>query len=287
MVRTAVAFCPGHISGSFRRIEGESAALTGSAGAGIVISEGVRATAREADALQVRVRRVARDGSVIAEESHSPPLEYVLSRMGAEAEVTTECRLPIGAGFGLSAAALLSSITAASALLALGLSRHQIASLAHEAEIVHRTGLGDVAACQGGGMVCRLGPGIDAEIRRTQARGTVIAAVSTGPLATPEVLGNDVLMARIAAAFPPGCPGNVPSFFRDSRAFAENSGIIPPAVAKILDACDSFGIPASMTMLGEGVFACGKNAAGILEEFGEVWEMSVSREGFRLLEVRE
>ena len=134
-------------------------------------------------------------------------------------------------------------------------------------------------------MACRLGPGIDAEIRRTQSRGTVIAAVSTGPLATPAVLGDDALMARIASAFPEGCPETMQAFFRDSRAFAEGSGIITPAVARILDACDESGIPASMTMLGEGVFACGKDAAGILEEFGEVWEMSVSREGFRLLEV--
>jgi pantoate kinase len=62
--------------------------------------------------------------------------------------------------FGCSAAALLSSITALSELFSLELQRHEIAALAHEAELVHRTGLGDVAASQGGGLACRKGPGM-------------------------------------------------------------------------------------------------------------------------------
>ena len=53
--RTVTAFCPGHISGYFRRIEGESVAATGSIGAGIVISEGVTATVTPADSTSVSV----------------------------------------------------------------------------------------------------------------------------------------------------------------------------------------------------------------------------------------
>ena len=41
MEKASVAFCPGHISGYFRPLRGVSPEKTGSAGAGIVISEGV------------------------------------------------------------------------------------------------------------------------------------------------------------------------------------------------------------------------------------------------------
>jgi len=43
MTGGSVAFCPGHISGYFKRVMGQDAASTGSSGAGIVISEGVLA----------------------------------------------------------------------------------------------------------------------------------------------------------------------------------------------------------------------------------------------------
>ena len=69
------------------------------------------------------------------------------------ASVVTESVLPIGAGFGLSAAALLATLTALNRLYCLEMDAEQIAEIAHAAEVAHRTGLGDVAACQGGGRV--------------------------------------------------------------------------------------------------------------------------------------
>ncbi|HSQ92899.1 MAG TPA: GHMP kinase, partial [Methanoregula sp.] len=144
--RTVTAFCPGHISGYFRRVEGGSVAATGSIGAGIVISEGVTATITPAEATSVSVNRRDRAGNLIQYSLASPPLEYVLEKLGVTVAVTTECHLPIGAGFGLSAAALLATITAVNQSNLLGMTPHDIAALAHETEVKHRTGLGDVAA---------------------------------------------------------------------------------------------------------------------------------------------
>lgn len=285
MVRTAVAFSPGHISGYFMKVTGESPATTGSLGAGIVIEEGVAASASAAPSTEVIVGRIDESGTVLSAAAGSPPVEYALDRLGVHARVETTCRLPIGAGFGLSAAALLASITAVDALFDLGMGRREIAALAHEAEVVHRTGLGDVAACQGGGIVCRTTPGPGGEIRRFFPEES-IWAVSFGPLPTPEVIGSQAQIDRIAAAFPEGCPADLAEFFRLSRAFADQSGLVPAEVAGVLAACDAAGIRASMTMLGRGAFAAGDRAAEIFAGFAPPIPLHVAREGFRLLEVR-
>src|SRR5512145_2958844 len=118
--RTVTAFCPGHISGYFRRVQGASAANTGSIGAGIVISEGVTATVTLADSTTVMVNRKDSSGDIHTVSPSSPPVEYVLNRLGVTASVSTVCTLPIGAGFGLSAAALLATLTAVNQARELG-----------------------------------------------------------------------------------------------------------------------------------------------------------------------
>jgi pantoate kinase len=284
MVETALAFCPGHISGYFKRIEGSDPASTGSVGAGVVIDEGVTAAVSPAPATGIRVIR--RSAAVVEETAGSPPIEYALRKLGVSASVRTECRLPIGAGFGLSAAALLATLTAANHLFSLGLSAREVAAAAHEAEVLHRTGLGDVAACQGGGIVCRTGPGVDAPILRLQSDAGLYA-VTLAPLPTASVLSSGAAMARIASAFPDACPRNLAEFCLLSREFAERSGLIAPSVRKVLESCDTAGVPASMTMLGNGVFCCSEAGVEVLAGYGTVYPLSVARQGVRLLEAKD
>ncbi|MBP2145911.1 pantoate kinase [Methanofollis sp. W23] len=286
MVRTAIAFCPGHISGYFRKVTGETPETTGSLGAGIVVEEGVRAVASAAARPEVAIRQVDDQGRTHSAFAGSPPIEYLMDELGVAARVETTCRLPIGSGFGLSAAALLSSAAALDALFEIGLGREGIAALAHQAEVVHNTGLGDVAACQGGGVVCREGPGTAARITRVMSDETVYA-LSFGPLPTPDVIGSPAQLAQVAEAFPSECPCDLAEFFAFSRAFAEKSGLVRPEVRAALDACDRAGVPASMTMLGLGVFAAGEDAGEVLAGFGDPLPLRVAREGFRFVEVHE
>ncbi|MHB8053062.1 MAG: pantoate kinase [Methanoregula sp.] len=284
--RTVTAFCPGHISGYFRRVMGESVATTGSIGAGIVISEGVMATVTPTDFTSVSVNRKDKSGKLVQYSRTSPPLEYILEKIGVTVSVTTECCLPIGAGFGLSAAALLATLTAVNRSNNLGLTPRDIAALAHEAEVVHRTGLGDVAACQGGGWVVRSGPGIDAAITRSFDLPESLYAVSFGPISTPTVLGSREQMARVAAAFPQGPPEDAEDFFRISRQFAENSGLLTKEAGAVIRQCADNNVPASMTMLGNGVFAYGRNARDILSASGDVYAFTVAKAGTRIVWVR-
>jgi pantoate kinase len=279
-----VAFCPGHISGYFKKIVGDTITTTGSVGAGIVISEGVTATVEPADRTSICIKRRSSTGTSFEVSSGSPLLEHVMEHLSVTASVVTECTLPIGAGFGLSAAALLATLTAINQLFDRGMSAEEIAQCAHAAEVTHRTGLGDVAACQGGGRVVRSGPGIHGLIERSYDMPEPLYAVSFGPIHTPTVLGSSAQMELASSAFPKKTPGNFEDFFLLSRLFARQSGLMTPEAQKVIGICDAAGIPSSMTMLGNGVFAYGRKAREILLAFGPVYEFHVSATGAHIVE---
>ncbi|MBN2733537.1 MAG: GHMP kinase [Methanomicrobiaceae archaeon] len=286
MERTALAFCPGHISGWFKKVKDDGGA-SGSIGGGIVISEGVFSEAKKSDDIMVNVCRVDRTGNIISEKTGSPPIEYALFKIGVKAEITTKTILPIGAGFGLSAASLLSSIKAACELFELDLKDDEIAQLAHETEVRYKSGLGDVAACMNGGYICRKSPGIKGEIIRRYNMKRTISAVSFGSLPTDKVLKNKQIMEKITTAFKETCPKTPEDFFKVSREFTEDSGLISDKIREVLDECDLREIPAAMTMLGQGVFAYGEKAPAILSRFGEVYMMKMSKTGFTSRNRRE
>jgi pantoate kinase len=281
---TVIAFCPGHISGYFKKISGDTIASTGSIGAGIVISEGVTATVRPSDTTSISIRQRSSMGTSFEVATSSPILTHVMEQLGVTVSVITECVLPIGAGFGLSAAALLATLTALNRLFDRGMSTEKIAQCAHAAEVIHRTGLGDVAACQGGGRVIRSGPGIHGLIERRYDMPEPLYAVSFGPIPTPAVLDSPDRMERVSSSFPKTTPENVEDFFRFSRRFSERSGLITREAKTITRLCDTAGVPSGMTMLGNGVFAYGRRAQDLLVPFGHVYEFHVATTGVHVVE---
>ncbi len=279
MPASVKAFSPGHISGYFSRIMGETPEDTGSIGAGLVLSQGVTATVERSKETEVLV---VADG---VETIGSPPIEEALERIGVRALVRTESLLPIGSGFGLSAASLLATITAADELFSLSMGMPEIARLSHEIEVSYGNGLGDVAAELGGGLVCRTAPGIGGVAHRLPVHDEQIVILSLSPISTQQVLSSPESMKRVALAYPGRCPADIDDFFKLSRQFAEASGLITHQVRSILSACDDANLPASMTMLGEGVFAFGEESEAVLSQFGKVYVTSVADEGPIICEV--
>jgi pantoate kinase len=282
MPSSVTAFCPGHLSGYFSPVFGRDPASTGSIGAGMVICEGVTAHVTRAGAREIVVRRVDEQGNLLCEVSRSPPLAYLMERLSVTVRIETICRLPISAGFGLSAASLVASALAINTLCKLGLSREDCCAIAHEAEIVHHSGLGDVAACQGGGRDYREGAGIYAPITRYFDVREPLFALHFGPLPSSNVLSSPEVLRRVAAAYPDGIPDSPRRFFELSRTFAENSGLITPEVGEVLAHCEQEGVPASMTMLGNGVFSLGVRGGEIFSAYDEVYELRLAGTGPRI-----
>ena len=102
MVRTAVAFSPGHISGYFKRVEGAGPG-TGSVGAGWSSTRGL-------DGHPCRARA---PGGLAGPSRRRVAAGCKRSTGWGYGRVTTECRLPIGAGFCLGGRGRLATLTAA------------------------------------------------------------------------------------------------------------------------------------------------------------------------------
>lgn len=280
----AVFFCPGHISGYFNPEFSLDTASSGSRGGGIVIDSGVTVLAEPALQTTVTIQVEAGPGEFRTVSDDSPVIRHLLENLGVHVQVQTRCSLPLSSGYGLSAAALLATTHAINALYDLGLNDRQCACESHRVEVMFRTGLGDVAACQGGGWVIRRGPGVNAEILR-QFDSCQIHALTLGPLKTNSVLTAPEMVSRISAAFPSGEPKSLTEFFTYSRRFAETSGLISDDVRKVLIACDANDIPASMTMLGNGVFALGEEAKSVLSRFGTVYTLGIAGSGPQMVEI--
>ena len=266
---TVSAWSPGHISGLFFPIISDDPQKTGSIGAGIAISQGVTVTITAAP--ETTIHAISRtNGGVIHEEwFSSSPLKDLLHRLEAPIPlaITTECTLPLSSGFGLSAASLLALVYAAREYFHLTLSDNECAQIAHEVEVLHRTGLGDIAGSMRGGIIYRSVPGIEGGISGheiTHSLQDQITALILGPLQSHTILTSDTALSRIKSAFPSQIPHNITEFFELSYLFAKQSGLITPAVAHILEAAEEAKVYASMTMLGEGVFALGKEGHAFL-----------------------
>lgn len=280
--KTAIAFCPGHISGYFLPFISDNPDDCGSIGGGIVINEGVRVVARPARSKEIRVFHTDRSGQPVIISESSDIILSLLDYLKLDCQIETYSHLPIGCGYGMSAAALLATVHAVNALFNLGMNERDCAHAAHRIEVVYRSGLGDVSACQGGGVVIRLTPGPDGEIIRLSDT-RMLFAVTMSPIKTSDILQSPARMRKISAAFPDVKPRSLDELILVSRKFADRSGLLSDEVRKVLSACDANGIPASMTMLGNGVFGLGTDAFHILKEFGEVFRLTPAQSGPRVL----
>jgi len=157
LARSTRAFAPGHVTGIFRpEVTHRDPRGRGSVGAGIVLELGAWAEARFSPGPRSRIRVVA-DG-----RGPWPISEDVARRMTPEEPGTLTVRLthelPVGQGFGMSAAGALATALAVGALSARP-TAHAV-EVAHLADLFGGGGLGGVAAILGGGLEVRTRAGV-------------------------------------------------------------------------------------------------------------------------------
>lgn len=143
-------FVPGHITGFFTIEDHDISLKRGSCGAGFLLSKGVKTTISESDRLAVEVNQG--DSTVIDEV-------LKILEIDSDFKITQDIQLPIGAGFGTSAASALSLALAINEYLNLGYSKELCGQIAHMAEVNLGAGLGDVIGQNGEGLVLRVEPG--------------------------------------------------------------------------------------------------------------------------------
>ncbi|APX96689.1 pantoate kinase [Natronorubrum daqingense] len=250
----ATAFVPGHITGFFSAHPASDPTTAGSRGAGLTLTDGVEVTVEPA---ADDTSTVVLDGETITVE----PVETVLETLEVTARVEADSEIPLGSGFGVSGALALGTVLAANHVFDRQLSRNELVTIAHGAEVQAETGLGDVVAQAHGGIPIRLEPGgplvnkLDAIPSRAR-----VEYVTFGELSTAEVLSADT--DQLSAAGKQALSNVVEeptllSFMYASRSFAREAELLTETVAGVIgDVTDADG-QASMAMLGESVFALG------------------------------
>ncbi len=245
-------FVPGHVTGFFSVHEDDDPAKAGSKGGGIALTDGVELVLEPADRTVVEVDGARTDVAAV---------DRVLDAFDVSARIDITPTAPIGAGFGLSGAIALGTAIGLNALSEKAATMNELARIAHVADVEAGTGLGDVVAQLRGGVPLRTEPGAPdhGRLDGIPAAGR-IEYTTLGELDTEEIISGDVGTINAAgAAALERCleEPTLEQLFRQSRRFAETSGLLPAELATVIEAVREHGGQAAMGMLGRTVFAPG------------------------------
>jgi pantoate kinase len=273
---SARAFAPAAISTFFAIHDagvdiGENADLSqvGATGGGFTLSKGVHSHATVTHSgnekkISVTVNGVPRLSGTTTRRA----LDMMLKKFDvifSSLELNQFVEVPIGYGFGTSAASALSGALAAARALGLDASTQQIAYFAHAADILSRTGLGTVSAIwqlTGAGIITSPGaPGV-ATIEPIPAPANLrVITASISPFTKSRLLSSPELRSR-ANKF--GAQAlelvlqdpSMHSLLRAGTLFSSGLGLQSEAVAELIRRAIANGaIGASQNMVGEAVHA--------------------------------
>ena len=290
MVSEGEAFCPGHATAFFEVHEDPDPRAKGSRGAGLSLSLGVRTVAKVREA-----RRSSLDIMVNERRQKAEVTQRVVEKLtgsrSLEIKILSETPLPVSQGFGVSAAAALSTALALDEALGGGLPRDELVAIAHETEVECATGLGDVVPASLGGMDLRWKPGAPgySEVRTFPVQADLLLAVLGQEIPTKSILRDAPKVAtinRVGGALVDEFSRS-PSFerlFDLGNRFAEETGLANRTMLEVIRASRMFG-RATMAMLGHSVVATGnrQQLATLYLKFGTLQRCEVDNEGARVL----
>lgn len=256
---SVTAFAPGHVTGFLRpQTSGRDPRARGSTGGGIVLEVGVLATARWRPS-------VHRSVTVTGDTKRDLPIsrdvaERLFATHRGRLEVALTHALPIGQGFGMSAAGALATALAVGELT--GASNSDRIEIAHLADLFGGGGLGGVAAILRGGLELRRSPGIPpfGRVTHRRDRTPILVGVTGAPIPTPTVLRDTRFRTRLELAATTGeidalrTPG-LRSIAATSERFTDALGLAPPALKRVLRRLRALGIPTAQAMFGNAFFA--------------------------------
>lgn len=272
-MKKARAFCPAGISSFFEICDRtpDGTLITdrehiGARGGGFVISEGVSADVSLAEAKEEQIR-VFVNGKLWPEAETTKTVVRTLLEKVPEtyhATVRHRVKVPIGAGFGSSAAGALGTALALSKALDLNLTYNQLGKIAHVAEVNCQTGLGTVGPLMLGGCILTTEPGAPgyASIDRIPVSlDHRIVAGTWRPFPTKKILlskekrrtinewGRRTLDKILADP-------SLENFMRTCKEFALETRLVTSRVRTLIELAEKAGaIGAAQNMVGEAVHA--------------------------------
>ena len=277
-------FVPSHITGFFEIIDNLHPLKKGSRGAGIVLNKGVLTNVyieEGPEILEVKINDKSdlKLASITCKTVDLIKEQFKLNDM--KIIIDHEFEIPVGTGFGVSAACALGTSLGITKALKLPLTYNKAASIAHLTEIEMKSGLGDVIAELGGGLVIRVkegapGFGLTDKIiinpinKNKTADDYYIITKTLGELETSTVIEDPLWKKRINQSghkllFKLLEKPDIQNFFRLSRRFAEETSLMSPELKEVVEILDDETMGASMAMLGNTAFALSKTPDSSLD----------------------
>ncbi|MFP3945699.1 MAG: pantoate kinase [Archaeoglobaceae archaeon] len=269
-------FAPASITCFFSVHSADRPYLSGSTGVGITLDLGARATICDEGGVRVN-----------GDTWDFPTVDYVIEKLGCDCGVDIEMDVPAGCGFGMSGASALATAFEINQAFDLRKSFFELADVAHEAEIMCKTGMGDVVCQCYGGVVVRKKPGspsravIDRFLWKMDLDLLTLGPFSTQGLLKDEegVAHINELGGRYVGVFLEN--PQVENLFKLSRIFATETELLDSRMEYIVQKVEARGGLASMIMLGRAIFAI--NGFEVLQEFGEPFRASLGQSGVKCL----
>ena len=238
----------------------------GARGGGFSPRKGVTTEVVLAEAEEKRIQVFINGEFCPKAETPKSVVEILLENVSEEYDVTVRhhVEVPIGAGFGSSAAGALGTALALSKVLGLNLTYNQLGRIAHVADVKSRTGLGTVGPLLFGGCGLTIEPGAPGYARLDRipvspdhrlVMGTFRPYPTTEMLSSPEKRviinewGRKTLKKIIADP-------SLKNFMAACKEFALETGFATVHVQKLMALSEKAGaIGAAQNMLGEAVHA--------------------------------
>ncbi|HDQ05179.1 MAG TPA: pantothenate kinase [Candidatus Bathyarchaeota archaeon] len=273
MLKRAKAFSPAGVSSFFeicdRTPDGKMIAdpeRIGARGGGFALNKGVSTEVIVEDAEEKQVQ-VFINGELCPEaETTKYVVETLTAKVSEKYDVKVNhfVEVPIGAGFGSSAAGALGAALALSKALGLNFTYNQLGRVAHVAEVRCRTGLGTVGPLLFGGCGLTLEPGAPGHARLDRipvSPNHRIIAGTFRPYPTKEMLtsqekretinewGQKTLQKILANP-------SLENFMGACKQFAVETGFATERVQNLIELAEKAGaVGAAQNMLGEAVHA--------------------------------
>jgi pantoate kinase len=262
-----VAFCPAHITGFFKAELDNTKKIDelGSQGAGFSIQKGVKTIVKvrkkseyDISNFHLNIKGYQTDNTQVSEYIIQKFLNLIEEKIFVD--IDHEINVPVGYGLGCSAAVALSLGLALNQALKMNLTKEEVGSIAHEAEIKCQTGLGDVLASYHGGFEIRVKSGAPGRgIVKKIKTGTVsVIIICFSPISTKKFLRERLssingLGGRMVTKLEKS--NNIIEFQDMSLEFAKYVNIITPKMYSVIRDLNDNGIKCGVALFGETIFS--------------------------------
>jgi len=277
--RVVIAEVPSHITGFFSVFENENPSLKGSRGCGFTLEFSIK----------IKLENSERDELIFLGERKSIPTFHTLLDLmkthGVRAEVLSSP--PLAHGLGVSGAISLGTALSVSLLRNLNLSYFEAGERAHIAEVMNRTGLGDVIAESTGGLVIRREPGAPGKglADRLPVPELPVSLLFLGEKRTESILQDEEILRKVNE-IGGEClkrfmkEKDLKSFISLSNLFAKETGIVDDELIEIVEEIRRKGGMAGVAMIGRTVFQINGDD---LKEYGEIFRSKITNTPGRIV----